>query len=613
LLTWKNSFVLIFYYWMNKEMPNTQTTQPVTTELFDKHYKGKTSLATLWNFFRGDRGHVYAATGIFLIKHSPTWLMPLLTANLIDVVVQHQPIRELWWNAIVLVVLLAQNIPLHVLYVKQLSIALRRVETRLRFTLAHQFQRLSIGYYTRASAGVLQTKVVRDVEAIVDMVRYSFDGGLAAICNLLGAIVITAIRVPEFLPIFLIMVPISTILMQSMRKRLVIHNTRFRKEMEHMSARVIEMTHLIPITRAHGLERNELENMQNTLTQVRRAGLELDSTNALFGSLSWVSYNIFNVICLVVSVWIAYYKILPITAGDVVMLTGYFSSLTNAVMGLMNLVPTISKGFESIHSIEEVLESSDLEQNEGKPVLASVQGNFTFEKVSFSYPESNQEAVDDFNLQVKSGESIALVGHSGAGKSTIINLVIGFIRPSRGCIRVDGKDLTEIDLRTYRRFLSVVPQESLLFEGSIRENITYGLTGVTDELVLAALKDANAWEFIQLLPEGIETLIGEHGARLSGGQKQRLAIARALIRNPRVLILDEATSALDNESEKLIQESLARLMQGRTTFVVAHRLSTIQNADRIVVLDHGHIAEIGQHAELLQRGGAYAHLQSNKL
>ncbi len=593
-------------------MENNQS-ELAATQLFDEQSKGKTSLATLWNFFKEDRPHVFTASAIFIIKHSPTWLMPLLTANLIDVVVQHKSISVLWWNAAILLALLLQNIPLHVLYVKQLSIALRRVETRLRFTLAHQFQRLSIGYYTRASAGVLQTKVVRDVEAIVDMVRYAFDGGLAAICNLLGAIVITAIRVPAFLPVFLIMVPISAVLMQSMRKRLVSQNTQFRKEMERMSARVIEMTHLIPITRAHGLERNELNNMQGTLTHVRKAGLELDSTNALFGSLSWVSYNIFNVLCLVVAVWIAYYKILPVTAGDVVMLTGYFSSLTNAVMGLMNLVPTISKGFESIHSIEEVLESSELEPNEGKPEISALRGNFIFENISFTYPESEQAAVRNFSLQVRDGESIALVGHSGAGKSTIINLVIGFIRPSAGRILVDGHDLNEIDLRTYRRFLSVVPQESLLFEGSIRENISYGLANVSDASVVAALKDANAWEFVRTLPDGIETPIGERGARLSGGQKQRLAIARALIRNPRVLILDEATSSLDSESEKLIQESLSRLMQGRTTFVVAHRLSTIQNADRIVVLEHGKIAEIGKHEELLQLGQVYARLQSGKI
>ncbi|TLN14234.1 ABC transporter ATP-binding protein, partial [bacterium] len=433
--------------------------------LIEHNYQGESPLRTLWFLFEGDRLHLLAATLVFVVKHSPVWLMPLLTANIIDVVVQHGPLADLWWNALVLVVLFFQNIPMQMLYMRHLSIALRRMETRLRSALSRQLQRLSISYFTRANAGVLQNKVVRDVETIEQMVRQLFDGGLSAISNLIGAIVITALRAPAFLPFFLVMVPVSAGLVGAMRRTLAARNTAFRGEVERMAARVSEMTHLIPITRAHGLERDELAHMDETLSQVRAAGLELDSTTARFGSFSWVTYNIFNVLCLVVAAWAAYTKVIPITAGDVVMLSGYFGSLTNAVMGLVNLIPPISKGFESIHSAGEVLESPDLKHNEGRLAVKDVRGEFRFEAVDFHYPDGDSPVIQDFNLAVRAGESIALVGHSGAGKSTVLNLVIGFVRPSGGRILLDGRDMREIDLRTYRRFISVVPQESILFEG----------------------------------------------------------------------------------------------------------------------------------------------------
>jgi ATP-binding cassette, subfamily B, bacterial len=221
--------------------------------------------------------------------------------------------------------------------------------------------------------------------------------------------------------------------------------------------------------------------------------------------------------------------------------------------------------------------------------------------------------VRDFTLSVTPGETIALVGASGAGKSTVLNLVIGFIRPTAGRLLLDGTDMNTLDLRTYRRFVSVVPQESILFDGTIRENVAYGMDDADEETVRAALRDANALEFVDRLPQGLDTLVGERGARLSGGQRQRLAIARALIRDPRVLVLDEATSALDTRSEALVQQALARLLHGRTTFVVAHRLSTVRGADRIVVLGEGRILETGTHEELLRRGGAYTALHAGQV
>ncbi|MFC1405451.1 MULTISPECIES: ABC transporter ATP-binding protein [Streptacidiphilus] len=576
----------------------------------DHHYRGENPLRTLLYLLREDRGRLALGTAAFAVKHSPTWLLPVVTANVIDIVVSHGPLTQLWLNCGLLFALLLLNFPGHLLYVRCYSRSIRRMSTGLRSAICRRLQELSIGYHSRVSAGVLQTKVVRDVETVEQMVQQSADGGLAAICSLLGGLAVIAARTPVFLPVFLIVVPAAATLVMRLRSRLRSHNEFFRQEVEVLSSRVIEMTSLIPITRAHGLEQDAIRRVDGTLHQVQGAGLRLDLLNGRFGALSWVTLNALGVGCLAVAAQVAYSGAFGVTAGDVVMLSAFFTTLTAAVTALINLAPTISKGLESVRSIGEVLQAPDLESNAGKAEVAAVTGAVRFEAVGYTYPEAADPSVADFSLDIAPGETVALVGASGAGKSTVLNLAIGFLRPSTGRILLDGVDMETLDLRTFRRSLSIVPQEPILFEGSIRENVGYGMGELPEEKVRDALRDANALEFVDRLPAGIDTVVGERGARLSGGQKQRLAIARALIRDPRILILDEATSALDLRAEALVQEALARLMHGRTTFVVAHRLSTIRGADRIVTMRAGRIAEIGTHDQLLHHGGEYADIHA---
>ena len=298
-----------------------------------------------------------------------------------------------------------------------------------------------------------------------------------------------------------------------------------------------------------------------------------------------------------------------IQVGDISLYQSYFSSLTGQVSAIIGMLPIITKGLESVRSIGEILSNTDIEDNTGKIKMTSLRGEYEFRGVHFHY-EDDQPLLRGLDLHVREGETIAIVGESGSGKSTILNLVIGFNLAQEGQVLVDGLDIKEIDLHSYRKHIAIVPQNSVLFTGTIRENITYGIKNVTDELIARALEAARLTSFINTLPRGVDTMLEEHGANLSGGQRQRLSIARAIIRDPDVIILDEATSALDSISEKEIQHAINNLTKNRTTFIVAHRLSTIRDADRIAVIKGGMCVEIGSYEELMAAQGEFYRMQT---
>lgn len=587
------------------------------TNLLHQRYRNKSPLTSYFRLYRDYRGRMFVTFLLFVVKCSPVWAMPIITANIINILSREDgdaAVPAILTQAAIGAVLITQNQFSHVYFVRMLSYISRNIEKNLRGALCQRLQQLSISYHTAKKLGTLHTKVLRDVENIEGMTKTLFESMLQMIFSFSIAVTVTAIRVPKFLIFYLVTIPIAVIIYRVVRKELRARNERFRMSIEDMSGRVVEMLRLIPITRAHNLETDELDKMDEKLDTVKSNGLKLDMVSGIFGALNWVVFTLFNLLTLTTASILSYKKIVDIKIGDVVLLTTYFNSISGSIMGMMNVLPAFAKGIESVKSVGEVLECPDIERNAGRKKITSINGKFTFDNVCFKYPDQDSHAIDHVSLKVEAGETIAFVGPSGSGKSTMMSLLIGFIRPDDGTLMIDQYDVDTIDLRSYRQFISVVTQETVLFDGSVRDNVVYGRNEASDEAIAAAIADANLTDFVNSLPEGIDTQIRENGGRLSGGQKQRLAIARALLRNPKVLILDEATSALDVESEALIQEALERLIQGRTTFIVAHRLSTIRNADRIVVMDKGKIVEIGTHEELLKLEGIYYNmiqLQSN--
>jgi subfamily B ATP-binding cassette protein MsbA len=265
--------------------------------------------------------------------------------------------------------------------------------------------------------------------------------------------------------------------------------------------------------------------------------------------------------------------------------------------------------FASAERVFEIMdtESELREDDENKIELKEVEGELVYDNVSFAY-NRDEVVLKNINLTASPGEVVALVGHSGAGKTTMVDLIPRFFDPIEGRMRLDGHDLKDVKIDSLRDFIGIVPQETILFSGSLRDNIAYGDLEADEEAIQKAAQAANAHDFIMDFPEGYDTVVGERGVGLSGGQKQRISIARAILKNPKILILDEATSSLDSESEALVQEALEHLMENRTTFIIAHRLSTIKNADKIVVVEQGEIMEMGTHQELLEQRGKYSSL-----
>lgn len=572
-------------------------------ECYKKH-KGH-PMQILLGLYKGNYHKFFLAVIFFFIKHAPVWVLPIVTANIINDITSgsSETYQNIIIQVMIMIVLVALNVPMNYMYTRYKSLATRYAETGLRSALVRKLQQLSISYHKETQSGRLQSKIMRDVEAVETLSTQMFLSILNIALNIAIALIVTINKSLVVFIFFLLTTPIAAATMVFFRNVMKKRNNEFRKEMEETSARVMEMVELIPVTRAHALEEEEVQKMSGQLFAVAEKGYRLDVIQSLFGSVGWAIFQIFQVVCLGFTGFLAIKG--TVMPGDITLYQSYFATIVSQVSSLMSLIPTIAKGIESVNSIGEVLLEDDIEQNEGKEVIKDIYGEFDFKDVTFRYNNIDRPVLHNLNLHVDKGETIALVGESGAGKSTILNLVIGFNQVNSGEVLIDGHNMKDIDLRSYRKYLAVVPQTSILFSGTIRDNITYGVDNVDEATLDEIVKAANLTDLINSLPDGLDTMVGEHGGKLSGGQRQRISIARALIRNPKVIVLDEATSALDSISEKLIQEALNNLTKDRTTFIVAHRLSTIKDADKIAVIADGHCVEYGTYDELMNLKGEF--------
>lgn len=557
-----------------------------------------------------NRGGIFVASVLFVIKHLPVLLIPLISAEVINVVTQGGPdtVKKLIVYGIMLLVLVIENIPMHVLREKYTNQMLRTIGAGLRNTVVRKLQHLSITYHKQIESGKIQSKFMRDIEAIETLNRQVINNLIPTIVNVLIYIGVSVAKSGIVTLFFMAVIPINVMLVYMFRNSMRVTNREFRKENENISAKMSSMIDMIPITKAHGLEDEEIVEMEEKISTLKSHGLVVDRVNAYFGSIIFVASQIMSGICLFFTAWLALKG--KIQIGDIVLFQSYFNSISGSIQNIINVYPEITKGMESVSSVSEIILSQDIEDNAGGIKLRYVHGTVQFKNAHYHYPNSDEDIIKGLDLTVEPGECVAFVGASGSGKSTVMNMIIGFLKPTSGDVLIDGKPIAALKLSDYRHFISVVPQNCVMFKGTIRENITYGLKNISEERLKEITRLANIDEFCDKLPQGIDTPVGEDGSTLSGGQKQRISIARALIRDPRILVLDEATSALDNISEYHVQQAINHLTKGRTTFIVAHRLSTIRNADKIVVMDEGRCAEMGTYAELMAKKGKFYELKS---